>query len=212
MAKRSTKKSSNKQSEPRKQIIAATMNLASKTDWQEITLSDIAIASKLPLSEIRKIFRSKNSVLKAFNQQIDAEVIANASSVTSDEAVRDRLFGLLMLRFDALSRYKKAVARILRGIVATDPVAGIIGFCSALISMKQILEMADISTSGFCGQLKVRGLVVVYLKTLCVWLKDDTPELAETMANLDKSLARVERIILSFSLGRFEGNTPKTSQ
>lgn len=204
MAKRANNKSSRQHRDPRKQIVVATMKLALKMDWQEITLNHIAIEAEMPVNEMLPIFPSKNSVLKAFNQLVDAEVIENAGSVATEEAVRDRLFGLLMLRFDALADYKEAIARILNGVVTTDPVAGIIGIDSALCSMNQTLKSAGVSTGGICGKFKVTGLMAVYLKTIWVWLNDDSPGLAKTMANLDKSLAGGELALLRLSLGGFK--------
>jgi len=59
--------------------------------------------------------------------------------------------------------------------------------------MRWMLEAADIGTTGFVGTLRVKGSGVVYAATANVWLKDDSEDMAKTMAALDKNLARAER-------------------
>jgi hypothetical protein len=39
-----------------------------------------------------------------------------------------------------------------------------------------------------------RAIGAAYLQTIRVWLKDETPDLAQTMAELDKQLRRVQSV------------------
>lgn len=59
-------------------------------------------------------------------------------------------------------------------------------------SMTWMMEAAGIETLGLRGALKVAGLTGVYLKVLKTWTEDDSPDLAKTMAALDKDLGRAE--------------------
>lgn len=43
------------------------------------------------------------------------------------------------------------------------------------------------------GILKTKGLSLVYLNTVRVWLRDETPDLSKTMAALDKNLQRADQ-------------------
>jgi hypothetical protein len=58
--------------------------------------------------------------------------------------------------------------------------------------MAAMLETARISSSGMKGLIRTKGLAAIYLATLRVWLKDDSPDMAKTMASLDGYLRRVE--------------------
>jgi len=62
-----------------------------------------------------------------------------------------------------------------------------------LRSMRWMLEAADISTGGLRGALAVELTAVAYLSTMRVWQRDDSPDLARTMAALDARLRRIER-------------------
>ena len=118
---------------------------------------------------------------------------------SSNSTIRDQLFELIMLRFDVLSREKKAISRIFRSTIGRDPVTSFIGLGNAWVSMKNTLEIVGISTSSPLGQLKVNGLLAIYLKSMCSWLKDDSSDLSKTMAELDKNLLRAETLLHSLS-------------
>ena len=61
-----------------------------------------------------------------------------------------------------------------------------------------MLEVADLASDRCKGVIRVNGLIGIYLATLRVWLKDDSDDMAKTMAALDRRLRRVDSL-----LGRF---------
>ena len=212
MAKRIKENSYNHPKSPQRRVILASLKLALERNWNEVSLDEIAKTANMSLIEVYKLFHSKNDILKALNQQIDNEVLANAATVSSNETIRDQLFELLMLRFDALTREKEAITRIIRCNISRDPIASLIGLKDSKVSMRIIMEAAGISTKTPLGQLKVKGLLVVYLNTICTWLKDDTPDLTKTMADLDKGLARAEAFLYSLPFKNFKIDTSKLNK
>jgi hypothetical protein len=58
--------------------------------------------------------------------------------------------------------------------------------------MTWVLEAARLSSSGLFGVVQTKGLALVWLQTTRTWLHDDSPDLAPTMATLDRSLRRAE--------------------
>jgi hypothetical protein len=98
-----------------------------------------------------------------------------------------------MRRFDALAPRKKAVAAI-AGATACDPAMALCGLCRLKRSLALMLEAAGIDSSGLVGLARVKGLVVVYLCAFQAWLKDDTADMAKTMAALDRGLKRAEAL------------------
>ena len=109
----------------------------------------------------------------------------------ADAAPRDRLFEVLMHRFDLLAPYKAGLRGLAhearRGRVDVLPLA-----CRLPRSLRWMLEGAGIATGGFRGAARVKVLGLAYLATLRVWLEDDSPDLARTMASLDRALRRAE--------------------
>jgi AcrR family transcriptional regulator len=182
-------------------IVATALELAAVQGWRDTTLGDIAVAAKLPLADIHAVYPSKAAILAAFSREIDAEVLSGEDPELADQPPRDRLFDVVMRRFDALAPHKEAVRSIVRG-TACDPAAALCGACTLATSMAWMLEVAAIGTSGFSGLARIKGLVVVYLATLRVWLGDDSDDMAPTMAALDKRLRQAERLILLCRLPR----------
>jgi hypothetical protein len=68
------------------------------------------------------------------------------------------------------------------------------GLQQLLRSLAAMLEAARISSSGVKGLIRTKGLAAIYLATLRIWLRDDSPDMAKTMASLDGHLRRVEAL------------------
>ncbi len=122
---------------------------------------------------------------------IDAAVIAEEEAEEEPGSARDRLFDVMMRRFDALQPYKQAVGRVLYDQLR-DPVAAICSACQLRRSMALMLESAQISSSGIRGAIRTKGLSAIYLAALRVWLRDESADMGKTMACLDGYLRRVE--------------------
>lgn len=176
-----------------KRIIEAAFALAAEKDWRRVSLSEIVAHAELTLAEFAEEFSSKGAILIAFTRQIDAEVLENLDEKTETETPRDRLFGVMMKRFDALAPYKPGLASMLRtpdGDLATFAA----GACRYLHSMALMLEAADISTAGLRGRLRVQGLAAIYPGILRVWLNEEAGDMPRTMAALDRWLRHAESV------------------
>ncbi len=99
-----------------------------------------------------------------------------------------------MRRYDAQQPYRTALGNILLD-QARDPVAAACSAAQLLRSMAAMLEAARISSSGVAGALRAKGLMAIYLAALRVWLRDDSADMAKTMAALDGYLRRVESVL-----------------
>ena len=179
-------------------VIDTAMKLAAERGWRDLSLAEIADAAKLPLSKVYPVFPSKAAILGALTRQIDAAVL-EAEVLEAEEAgareggAHDRLFDALMRRFDALRPYRVALGNIVCA-EAGDPASALCGLCRLKRSMACMLEAAGLSASGLRGALRVKALCVAYLATLRVFLRDDSPDMAATMAALDRNLSCLGRL------------------
>jgi AcrR family transcriptional regulator len=178
----------------RQAIIDALMDLASRRSWNSIEIKDLAQAADVSLAEFRDLFPSKGAVLGALSRQIDKQVLEGTTDDLAGEPARERIFDVLMRRFDALAPYKQALRRISADL-RYDPVSLAALNQVGLNSQRFMLAAAGISTEGPLGALKLQGAVLVYANTMRTWLDDDDPTLARTMARLDRELRRGERIL-----------------
>ena len=63
----------------------------------------------------------------------------------------------------------------------------------AVSSQQWMLTAADIGATGPKGMLRAQGLALLYSRVLRVWINDEDPGLARTMAALDRELGRGQR-------------------
>jgi len=175
------------------EVVRAALALAARLGWRHVTLADIAAESKTGLAELYDRYRSKDAILAAFTRAINAQVLAGTEPPAEEESVKDRLFDALMRRFDALKPYREGLAAVLNAR-AGGPVSMACMGARMANAMAWTLESVGVSADGVPGGLKAKGLLAVYATTLRVWLRDDTEDLARTMAELDKRLGRAERL------------------
>ncbi len=173
-------------------IITAALELSAAEGWRSLSLAGIADEAGVGLAELHRAFASKTAILVGFLDAIDAKVLAGGKG-DADEDPRDRLFDVLMRRFDALNPHKAAIADILRETLF-DPAAASVLAPRFIRSMAWMLEAAGLSSSGLCGRLLTRGLALLYINAFRVWLDDDSGDMAPTMAALDKGLRQAEKV------------------
>lgn len=173
-------------------IMQAALALASERGWRKVSLADIAARAELPLLEVYQAFSSKTAILLRLIGSTDEAVLSQGPAAGADSH-RDRLFDVVMRRFDALQGRRAGTVAILRDL-AYDPAS--LACLSARLarSMAWMLEAAGISSSGCEGWIKAKGLALVYLDALRVWINDESPDMARTMAAVDRGLRRAEQI------------------
>ncbi|SEP36915.1 transcriptional regulator, TetR family [Methylobacterium sp. ap11] len=179
---------------PREAIVEVLMRLAAEQPWNDIEIGDIAREAGVSLAEFRECYPSKGAVLGGFARMIDKQVLDGASDDLDDEPTRERLFDVLMRRLDAMDPYKPALRRIvfaLRG----DPLSLAALNQVALNSQRFMLASAGISTEGPLGRVKLQGVVIAFARVTEVWLEDEDPALARTMAALDREIRNGERFM-----------------
>jgi len=175
-------------------IIDAAFARIVQDGWRRLSMSAIAAEAGLPILRIYRAFPSKPAILRGFFRRIDETVLAVPveAEAEADERPRDRVFDLLMRRFDALGPYKPALEVLGRELPA-DPCAVLAAGAGLLRSMRWMLEAAGFTTDGIGGIIAIKLSAAAYMATFRVWLRDDSPDLAPTMAALDRRLRGIER-------------------
>ena len=95
-------------------LIDAALRLAAERGWRHVTLAEIGREAGASLAETYRAAPSRTAVLDAFTRRIDAEVLASDAVEEDSTRARDRVFDVLMRRFDALQAHRPAVVAILR--------------------------------------------------------------------------------------------------
>ena len=171
----------------------AFLGLIAEKGYAGVALRDVAQAAGLGFADLYRLHPDKLSLAAAFMARIDAEVLAGTPSSTDpEETARDRLFDVMMRRYDALKPHRAAL-RALRRAGTRDPVLAI-GMGPALRrSMAAMLEAASVSSEGLPGALRQNGLLAIHYAVSRVFDRDETMDLSKTMAALDDRLKTAER-------------------
>jgi AcrR family transcriptional regulator len=166
------------------------MALLATRDFAKVGLADIAEEAGVSLTSLRESYDGKLAIVADFSRRIDQAVLDGGPA--EGETPRDRLFEILMRRFDALGPHKEAVASVGRSARRDLCLARFLHRNSRR-SQSWMLVAANADLSGPLRAIAVEGLVCVYTEALRTWLHDDDPGLAKTMATLDRGLERGAR-------------------
>ena len=174
----------------RKDVLSKFMKMVAEQSWSQVDLQELANQCGIKYSALRGNYSDQKEILKDFMTMIDQEVLENISfEEDEDSSAKDRLFDILMARFDALKPYRIGIKQLLC-VVKSDPCFALMMNKFSAKSMRWMLDGAKIPTRGFKGTAKVQGLVLIYSRVVCIWLNDEDKGLPKTMAALDRELNR----------------------
>jgi ubiquinone biosynthesis protein COQ9 len=189
----------------RNKAVRAALSLAEQHDWADVTLPHIARHAGLDLADLRREFACKSDILRAFQAEVDAEVLSK-SKLGPDQSVRDRVFDMLMTRFEVMAPYKPALKSIACHYRCRPGEASLLA-CSALGTQYWMLAGAGAKLEGSRGAVRVAGLTAIYGRVFKVWLEDTSLALDKTMAALDRALSAGERRLASMEAACARVNT-----
>lgn len=167
-------------------ILQAAMEIAAEKGWNKMNLVDAAHRYHLPLNVVREQFPYKASLLLYLNRLADQAAL---DLDYQQQPVPEYLFDLFMERFDVLQHYRHGFIAALKTLPFNPPLAFIMGMATEN-SMKWMAESADININGLRGIGCIKGLTAIWGLGLRVWIKDESEDMAQTMASLDKIIKK----------------------
>lgn len=206
-------KTATKQTErdPLDLLIDGLFVAAEQHGWRGLALEQIAEAADLDLKIARRTATSAVDLLGHAIRRADRYALGEIAAFADDDTTRDRLFALLMARFDAMTPHRDGVKAILQG-GRFDPALHLTIAAQGLCSMSRMLEAAGLSADGPAGLARAKGLALVNANAVRTWLDDDSEDLGKTMSVLDKGLARAESLALSFDPAARRAKSEKTAE
>jgi AcrR family transcriptional regulator len=179
----------------RNKIVDALLELMAERAWEAVTLEAIAGRAGVTLAALRAGYDGRLAILADFIRRIDERALSAIDADMGGEAPRERLFDVLFGRLEALAPYKPAIRNLGRGS-RRDPLLTVELNRIVTASMAWMLAGAGIPSTGGRGLLRAQGLALVWARVLRVWLDDEDPGLARTMAELDRRLREGERTVM----------------
>jgi AcrR family transcriptional regulator len=175
----------------RNRVIDATMKLAARRDFGDVSLTDIAHEAEMSLADLRDLFPSKGAIIGGFMRRIDRQVLEACSAEDTHAPARDRLYDVLRKRLETLEPYRDALASVSRW-ASRDPLIGMALNRETVNAMRFMLEAAEIDCDGPTGALKLQGLAMAWNRVLDAWFENGFSFALET---LDREIARGERYV-----------------
>jgi AcrR family transcriptional regulator len=171
----------------------AFLGLVAEKGYADVALRDVAEAAGLGMADLYRLYPDKVALAAAFMARIDAEVLAGTPSRNDpEETARDRLFDVLMRRYDALRPHRAALGAIRRA-GTRDPMLALALGPALRRSMAAMLEAASLPSDGLSGALRQNGLLAIHYAVSRTFDRDETADLSKTMAALDSRLKMAER-------------------
>lgn len=178
--------------------VEAFTALVTERGYAGVSLRDVAREAGLSFPELYRRFRDKPALIAAFMARIDAEVLdGTPRQEDPEETARDRLFDVMMRRYDALKPHREFL-RQLRQPLLGDPILALSLAPALRRSSAAMLEAAAIPSDGLAGAVQQNGLLVLHLAVSRVFFGDESGDLSKTMAALDSRLKTAERWIQVF--------------
>jgi len=181
----------------RRDLARAALTLAANGSWREVTLAKLAHAASRPLSDLYGA--SAGEAVDCVEEAFDRAIADNTDALDPGQSVRDRLFELIMRRFEAMEPHRAAVLAMEAGN-DRDPTLLASAHQRHVRCARWVLALAGLEADGMTGQARAQGLGVIIGQARAAWRGDDAGDFAKTMASLDKNLRRAEEMF-----GRWAG-------
>lgn len=166
----------------------AWLTVIGRDGWRAATLEAAANEAGLEPARIAPALADPIDALSAFLAAISRDSLAAAAAAAG--SVRDRLFDGIMAGFDRLQAHRPSVEAI---IAARDPAIPALVAMGALPAARRLAAAAGVGTVGPQGALRVAALSGLLARVLHAWRKDESADMAATMAELDRLLEEAER-------------------
>lgn len=174
-------------------VLDTFIGLVSEKGFAAVTLRDVAAGADIGLADLYRLFPDKTALVAALMARTDSVVLAGTPRHSDlEETARDRLFDVMMRRYDALKVHRGALADI-RKAATRDPLLALALAPSLRRSMAAMLEAAGVPSEGLAGAVRQNGLLAIHYAVVRVFDQDDTLDLSKTMAALDYRLKRAEK-------------------
>lgn len=174
-------------------VCVAALKISAKDGWSNAQIARVAEEADAPIGEVISKYPTSNKIASALMRRIDNVVLTHVERIDISDSPRDRLFEVLMLRFDALQSSRAGYASLVQARM-DNPSSLFVQAPSILHSMALMLIASGIEAGGIIGMARVHALALAYGSVVKVWLDDESADLAPTMSALDKALGRLQQM------------------
>ena len=173
-------------SEPVLRLVETVRVLLEEGGIAALRLPRLAQQAGLDLATTHRLAPTPLAAFRLALDHIDEQVLAGGD-IDASEPARERLFDVMMRRYDALVPWRAALRRLMRS-PPFDPLLALGLGWNLERSMATMLDVAGIGSGGLAGAVRVRGLCLIHAAVLRHFIDDDSEDLSATMKALDTRL------------------------
>lgn len=181
-----------RKSKTRPDLLEAAFTHLAEVGWAGWSPKTLAATAGYDLAEVYDAFPTPAALAGQLGRRLDKAMLAIDPDELDGLSHRERLFELFMRRFDAMAPFKPGLERLTRE-AGPEPELLLTSLCNLDRMAAWLIELAELPYHGLQARLARGTLVLAYARIFRVWLDDATPDLATTMAELDKRLDQLER-------------------
>ena len=184
-------------------IVDGALDLAEEVGWDRLRLRVVAARLDVPLAEVLVHYRDLDAVADAWFRRAWSAMLAAPPEGFAALPARERLHLAMMRWFDALAPHREVTGQILAAkLYPAHPHHWMPLVFNLSRSIHWLRDVALLDAVGRRRQMEEVGLSALFLMTLAVWLRDETPGQARTRDVLRRRLADADRAMV-----RVWGNT-----
>ncbi|SFO46774.1 transcriptional regulator, TetR family [Cohaesibacter marisflavi] len=162
--------------------------------WRSVSCAEIATKADIDIKLAFLEYRDRYAYVSDLVRRIDQAMLESYDPDMGDEPARERLFDVIMARFDAMQGHRDLILELNKA-ARRDPMLGLHLLALSRLTGEWFLDISHISPAGLSGMARSKGALLAYARAFSVWIGDDSADLAKTMATLDKFLKKGEKAL-----------------
>jgi AcrR family transcriptional regulator len=178
-----------------RRIVDATLDLAEEVGWDGLRLRRVAERLGVPLTEVLDRYRDLDAVANAWFHRAWAAMLEPPPEDFAGRPACERLHLMMLRWFDALAPHREVTGQILAAkLYPSHPPHWVPLVFSLSRSIHWLREVALLDAVGRRRQMEEVGLTALFLATLALWLRDESPSQTRTRAVLRSRLEDADRL------------------
>lgn len=181
----------------KKKIVDVALEMSESGGWGSLRLRDVAERAGITLPELHMHYRDQDAIANAWFERAMQAMLAVPPENFANMPAEERLFLVCMRWFDALAPHRAVTAQML-GEKLHLPHAH--HWVPMIFDLSRTVQWwrdrAMLDAGGRRRQIEEIGLTALFLATLAIWCRDNTPYQARTRKFLRRRLARADRAMV----------------
>lgn len=174
------------------------MALGEERGWSAVRLHDVAARLDIPPNRVLEHYRDLDGVADAWFRRAWEAMLAPKAASFAARPAKQRIEACLLAWFDALAPHRRVTAEMLRGKMHLPHPHHWVPMIFNLSRTIQWLREAALLPAVYGtrrAQMEEVGLTGLFLATLLVWTRDETPGQERTRKILRRRLDRADRLM-----------------